>query len=439
MGLALDVGYASVLTAAAPWLAWRAARTGRYHEGWSQRLLGQVPLVAAGKSSVWLHGVSLGEVQLLRPLVEHFAADSSGRPVVLSTSTMTGMEVARKTLPHIAACYFPLDFSWAVNRAMQRLNPALIVLGELEVWPHLIAAAARHGVPIAVVNGRLSDRSFESYRRFGWLLRKTFRRLALVAAQDDQTAERFRLLGVDPQKVHVAGSLKFDNVNADRQHVEVQKRASMVGLNDQHRVLVVGSTQEPEERAAVAAVKQLLPRFPQLKLIVVPRHPERFDEVFRLLQEGQLKVLRRSALSSTTLSRSSPAENHSLADWQVLLVDSVGELKWWWGMAELALVGGSFGSRGGQNMLEPAAYGAKVAFGPNVSNFRAIVSALLEKEAVWQIPSLDALPAWIDDQLSRPEEGRAHAERAMALIGSHQGATARTCDLLDTLLKPRSS
>jgi 3-deoxy-D-manno-octulosonic-acid transferase len=161
----------------------------------------------------------------------------------------------------------------------------------------------------------------------------------------------------------------------------------------------------------------------------VPRHPERFDEVYRLLQESQLRVVRRSSLSEPLC-----ADN-----WQVLLVDSVGELKWWWGLAELAIVGGSFGTRGGQNMLEPAAYGAKVAFGPNVSNFRVIVQTLLEKEAVWQLPTLDALPTWIDYQLSRPDEGRGHAERAMALIRSHQGATARTCNLLNTLLKSRAS
>jgi 3-deoxy-D-manno-octulosonic-acid transferase len=384
-----------------------------------------VPRLPPDRSSIWVHGVSLGEVQLLIPLVEKFHAEQTQHQVVLSTSTLTGMQVARKSLPHIPTFYCPWDFTWAIHRAMQRLRPSLIVLGELELWPHLIAIADQRRVPVAIINGRLSDRSLRGYQRFKALLGRTFQRLSLVAAQDAPTAERFCSLGVEAQRVHVAGSLKFDNVNADRQHVEVRRRAALVGLTDQHRVLVVGSTQDPEEMAAVAAVKQLLPKFPELKLIVVPRHPERFDEVHQVLNQSGLRVLRRSEIVT----------DRTAEDWQVLLVDTVGELKWWWGVAELALVGGSFGDRGGQNMLEPAAYGAKVAFGPHTQNFRIIVRALLEKEAAWELPALDALRDWIDDQLSHPEHGVARAQRAMQWIGSHQGATTRTYALLKQLLE----
>ena len=428
MGWALNIGYASALTAASPWLAWRALRTGRYREGWPERLLGCVPTLPANRSSIWVHGVSLGEIQLLRTLVERFHAEQSQHQVVLSTSTLTGMQLARTSLPHIPTFYCPWDFSWAVRRALQRLNPSLIVLGELELWPHLIDIAHQRHIPIAVVNGRLSDRSLRGYQRFRKLLGKTFQQLSLVAAQDNSTAERFRSLGVSPERVRVSGSLKFDNARADRQHVEVRRRAELVGLNDRHRVLVVGSTQDPEELAAVTAAQRLLPKFPELKLIVVPRHPERFDDVWRVLTHSGLRVLRRSAI----------LEKIAADDWQVLLVDTVGELKWWWGVAELALVGGSFGKRGGQNMLEPAAYGAKVAFGPNTQNFRAIVRALLEKEAAWELPTLDALHGWIDDQLSHPEPGVARTERAVKWIASHQGATARTYTLLNELLETKS-
>lgn len=428
MGWALNVAYASALAAVSPWLAWRAVRTGRYREGWPERLFGRVPTVSAGKQSVWLHGVSLGEVQLLRPLVERFSSEQvgpNGRSVVLSTTTQTGIQVARKSLAHVPAFYCPLDFTWAVRRAIKRLNPAMIVLGELEIWPHLIGIAAEHSIPVAVVNGRLSDRSFNRYQHCQRLLEATFARLALVAAQDETSADRFRRLGVPAERVHAAGSLKFDNVNMDRDHAEVRHRAKLVGLKATDRVFVAGSTQDPEELAAVAAVKRLLPSHPELKLIVVPRHPERFDEVHRTLAGSGLRVARRSQLD--------PARPQG--DWQVLLVDSVGELKWWWGLAELALVGGSFGSRGGQNMLEPAAYGAKVAFGPNTWNFRQIVRALLENEAAWELPTLDALEGWLDDQLRQPAARNARSDRAVNLIRSHQGATERTWGLLNSLLE----
>lgn len=429
MGLALDVGYASLLTAAAPYIAVRAVRTGRYREGWAERILGRVPELSGDAGCIWMHGVSLGEVQLLRPLVEHFDGGDSLRRVVLSTSTLTGMQVAKRSLPGITSFYCPLDFSWAIKQALIRLKPRLIVLGELEVWPHLIGIATARSIPVAVVNGRLSDRSYRGYSRFRGLLQATFSRLSLVAAQDDTTAQRFRDLGVAPDRVHVSGSLKFDNVNADRLHPEVVARRQLVGLKEHHRIVVVGSTQDPEEQAALSAIERLLPQHPDLKLIVVPRHPERFDEVDQLLRQGSLKVLRRSQIAQST----------SAEDWQVLLVDTVGELKWWWGVAELALVGGSFGSRGGQNMLEPAAYGAKVAFGPNVSNFREIVRALLEKDAVWQLPSLDALTDWINDSISDPLAGQNRPQRAIELIRSHQGATDRTCELLESLLKSSGS
>lgn len=428
MGLALDVGYASLLTAAAPYIALRAARTGRYREGWAERVLGRVPELAADQACIWMHGVSLGEVQLLRPLVQHFDGLDRNR-VVLSTSTLTGMQVAKKSLPNITAFYCPLDFSWAIKQAIARLKPRLIVLGELEVWPHLIGLATTQNIPVAVVNGRLSDRSFRGYSRFRRWLQPTFARLSLVAAQDETTAERFRNMGVAAERVFISGSLKFDNVNADREHSEVVARKKLVGLERRHRVLVAGSTQDPEEQAALEAVTHLLPKFPDLKLIVVPRHPERFEEVDQLLRRGPLKVIRRSQLTKPC----------SADDWQVLLVDSVGELKWWWGAAELALVGGSFGTRGGQNMLEPAAYGAKVAFGPNVWNFREIVRSLLEKDAVWQLHSLDALTDWIKDSLSDPLAGQARTQRAIQLIRSHQGATDRTCGLLASLLKSSGS
>lgn len=424
MGWALNIGYASALTLAAPWIALRAARTGRYRTGWAQRLLGRVPSLPRENRPIWVHGVSLGEVQLLRPLIESLQSQQS---VVLSTSTLTGMQVAQKSLPRSSPFYCPLDFTWAVRQTIDRIHPSLIALGELEVWPHLIAAATEQGIPVCIVNGRLSDRSFRGYRKLNWLLRRTFSKLSMVAAQDAATAERFCQLGVPSDRVHVTGSLKFDNVNADRNHPEVEHRLRLVGLRPAHRVLVAGSTQDPEEKAVVAAVKELLPVYPQLRLIVVPRHPERFDEVYQLLLDSGLKVIRRSQL------------DHAVAAdrWQILLVDSVGELRWWWGAAELALVGGSFGKRGGQNMLEPAAYGAKVAFGPNCSNFREIVQRLLANDAAWQLPSLECLSPWIREQLADPALGLMRPQRASELIRAHQGATERTLALIHSLLETK--
>jgi len=424
MGWALDVGYASALTIAAPWLAWRALRTGRYREGWNERLWGAVPPPPRPDPCIWVHGVSLGEVQLLRPLVHRLLSSYPQYQPVLSTSTLTGMQVARSSLAEVPAFYCPWDFSWAMRNALRRLKPKLIVLGELELWPNWLACAHQQQIPVAIVNGRLSDRSFQGYRKFQRLFSRAFSQLAIVAAQDEATAQRFHCLGVPSERISVTGSLKFDNVNRDRQHVEVQRLRQLARLTTTDQVWLAGSTQAPEEQAALDTFAQLQAKHPQLKLILVPRHPERFEEVHQLVKASGLRGCRRSQL----------VDQPAPADWQVLLVDSVGELKWWWGLADLALVGGSFGNRGGQNMLEPAAYGSRVAFGPNTWNFRHIVQSLLEQNAAWQLADLAELPQWVDDQLTRPEEGQARSQRAVQWIESHQGALDRTLALLEPRL-----
>jgi 3-deoxy-D-manno-octulosonic-acid transferase len=221
------------------------------------------------------------------------------------------------------------------------------------------------------------------------------------------------------------GSLKFDNVAFDRQATEVQRLRALVGVGEEHRVWVMGSTQVHEELPAVRAFQNLRSEFPELKLIVVPRHPDRFDAVAAEIEHSGVKMLRRSRLTQAV----------SADNWEVLLVDTVGELKWWWGLAEIAIVGGSFGRRGGQNMLEPAAYGANVAFGPNTINFRDIVELLLGGEAATRLSSLTEIEAWVRQQLQSTAEGQARGARARDIILSGQGALERTLDALEELLR----
>lgn len=410
----LNLIYAICLVAASPWLLYRAITTGRYREGWSQKLLGNVPQALTkaigSKPVIWLHGVSVGEVQLLKPLFEQLRHNNPQACFVVSTTTQTGMELARKLYPTELLFYFPFDFTWSVHRAIARLRPQLIVLGELELWPNLIGRAAKLEIPIAVVNARLSERSFRGYQKFAWLTRAMFGKLHFVAAQDLAYADRFVRCGVPTERVRVTGSTKFDNVTFDRHCQPVEKLRNLVGLEASHTVWIVGSTQSPEELVAAQAFVELRVRHPNLRLIVVPRHPERFEEVFRELGGLGVAPLRRSMIESSV-----SAEN-----WQILLVDTVGELRWWWGLADVAIVGGSFGSRGGQNMIEPAAYGANVAFGPNTSNFRDICEILLKGGGAERIGRLEEILPWIREQLERPEIGRLRGQKAQELVQKHQ-------------------
>lgn len=421
--------YLSVITLLVPWIVWRSLRTGRYRNGLRAKLLGCEKLSPKPDSAkrIWLHGVSVGEIQLLAPLMDELRISLGEVEFVVSTTTDTGMDLAQKlygSLNDTQLIYFPLDLSWAVRRTIENVKADMLILGELEVWPNLLDFAAELDLPVVVVNGRLSPRSFKGYQRFAWLTRPMFAKLRLVVAQTPEYAERFVQCGVDGNRITVSGSFKFDNVSFDSTCQQVDDLKNLVGLNDQHTVWVLGSSQDPEESTCCSALIKAKQQFPNLKLIIVPRHRERFDEVDQTIQSHPLRSLRRSSLKP-------PVDGN---DWDVLLVDTIGELRWWWGLADLALVGGSFGSRNGQNMLEPAAYGANVAFGPKTLNFRAIVELLLQANAAKQIDSLDQIESWLMQQLTEPQAGKAQGLRAQQLVRSQQGAIARTVEQLIQIL-----
>lgn len=430
--------YLSALGLLLPWLVLRSLRTGRYRQGLRQKLLGiraedfsgcsaGSPASDRASQTVWFHGVSVGEIQLLIPLIELVRQSASIR-VVVTTTTESGMELARRQMSGVELYFFPCDFSWAVRRTLDSLQPDLIVFAELELWPNLIDCATDRQIPMVVINGRLSERSSRRYQRFGRLTKDMFSKLTHVAAQSADIAARFVQCGSSEANVSVTGSLKFDNVGTDRESAEVSQLRELCGLRPEHRVIVVGSTQSPEEMAAFEAFSAVRDQFPRARLIVVPRHPDRFDTVYASLAQQTDAVLRRSSLT------------HPVAadDWQVLLVDSVGELKWWWGLAEIAVVGGSFGERGGQNMLEPAGYACNVAFGPNTENFREIASSLLQAEAATRLASLSQLASWIRGELEDSSPGRKRGQHAKQLVLSQQGANERTLDRLLSYLNADS-
>lgn len=422
----LNVVYMLLILAVSPWLVYQAIRKGKYREGFAAKFLGRVPQRTSEKTCLWLHAVSVGEVNLLATLVKEIAAKHPDWECVVSTTTMTGMALAKKKYPQLTVFYCPLDFSWAVRAAMRRIRPDVLVLVELELWPNLIRAAKACGARVAVVNGRLSEHSFHGYRRLRPLVCRLLAQIDLVAVQDETYAGRFRDLGASEASLCVTGSLKYDGAETDRKNPNTTRLARLAGFKDDDLVFLAGSTQEPEEALALAAYRELLPQWPGLRLVVVPRHPDRFDAVARLLEESGLTWQRRSRLD----------EDRPTPNARVLLVDVVGELGAWWGTARIAYVGGSMGSRGGQNMIEPAAYGAAVSFGPNTWNFRDIVAAMLAHQAAEVVHTGDELTAFVRRALEDPHWAAALGQRAQSLVKSQLGATRRTVELLATLVEP---
>jgi 3-deoxy-D-manno-octulosonic-acid transferase len=460
----LNLAYLLLILLASPCLLFRAVVRGKYRQGWSAKLLGLVPRREGDAFCVWLHAVSVGEVNLMKPLVDRIARQRRDWQVVISTTTRTGYALAQQKYEGHTVFYCPLDFSWAVSAAMRRVRPDLLLLAELELWPNLIAAAQRHGARVSIVNGRLSQRSFRGYRRLRWLIGGMLRRIDLIAVQNEEYAERFVQLGAEAETVHITGSMKFDDVQTDRRNPATAWLRQLAGIQDDDVIFFAGSTHHPEEKLALKAFRQLSVQHPRLRLVLVPRHAERFEEVARRLQRSGLPWQRRSEL---TVKRGLPLELSNRATSKkperkdqrgvgkpaakadretvtsvvdagprILLIDTIGELGAWWGTADIAFVGGSLNRRGGQNMIEPAAYGAAVAFGPNTWNFRDIVAALLGHKAAVVVKNRRQLTSFVRRCLERPQFAERLGRRAQSFVARQQGATETTVKLLTKLATP---
>lgn len=425
----LDPLYLVLFLALLPWVAWRKWSGGRPVAAPWTRFLGSGPALGPkSRPRLWLHGVSVGEIQLLAGLAAEITAQAaaSGHPVeiVVSSSTTTGLALAEKRFGKERVFPCPLDFSWAVRRTFDRVRPDLLVLGELELWPNLLAEARARGVPVVIANGRLSERSARGYARVAPLVRRMLSRVTLVSARSPGDADRFRALGA----AHVvdAGSMKFDGVRGDRAADDVRELARLAGFAPGDDVFIAGSTQAPEEALAIEAYRSCRADFPRLRLVLVPRHVERADEIATLLDAAGLAWQRRSRLDGTA----PPGP-----DCRVLLVDTTGELGAWWGTATIAFVGGSLdGKRGGQNMLEPAAYGAAVCFGPWTRNFADEVAVLLRHDAARVVEDGPALTAFVRHCLEHPPEAEALGKTASRTVQSHRGAKMLTARrILETL------
>ncbi len=424
MGYLLNVVYLALVVVVSPCLVWSAWRKGKYREGWRQKAFGLAPLRRGNRPCLWLHAVSVGEVNLLTPLLERLERRYPDWEIVISTTTRTGFELAKKKYSPRTVFYCPLDFTWAVKSALGRIRPNVLVLAELELWPNLITTAKRRGVKIAVINGRLSDKSSRGYRRIRPLVSRLLKNINLLAVQNDDYAQGFIELGAHPETVITTGSIKFDGVETDRNNSRTRTLANLAGIESNDIVFLAGSTQAPEEQLALSTFLQLRDEWPQLRLILAPRHPERFEETARLLDASGVAWRRRSTL------RSSNAKGE-----RVLLVDAMGELGAWWGLAHIAYVGGSMGNRGGQNMIEPAAYGAAVSFGPRTHNFREIVAAMLSANAACVVHSGEELTAFVRRCLQDPKFATELGRNARSLVSCQQGAADRTVELLTQLIE----
>jgi 3-deoxy-D-manno-octulosonic-acid transferase len=438
MSYLLNLIYILLLIVASPWIVWRRVTQGRYKQGWREKLFGNLPRLSTAttastqdptKRRFWFHAVSVGELQVIRPVIELAQSEWPDLQIVVTTSTDSGYELAKKLYSQHQVAFAPLDFTWAIRRALDRIEPDLLVMAELELWPNWLRITARQGIPIAIINARLSARSLSGYLRIAPLITSVLSQVNWIGTQSATYRDRFLQLGYPNERIDVTGNIKFDGATPDREHPEVAMRRAMLSLNApqeerERTVWLCGSTQSPEESLCLQAMSELLPRFPGLRMILVPRHAERFDEVAKLVEASGLPWIRRSQLTDAPTG----------TQWRVLLADSVGELRWWWGLADIGFVGGSFGSRGGQNMIEPCAYGVATSFGPNTRNFTDVVQLLLESDGAVQFQDPAQIVPWVTSMIENPSERQALQERAKELVQKQRGAVQRTWSQLKTLI-----
>jgi 3-deoxy-D-manno-octulosonic-acid transferase len=411
----------------APWYFLKMSRRPNWRPGFMQRFGYYGPELKKktdGRSVLWLHAVSVGEVGICLQLIRALEQRLPVYQYVVSTTTSTGMgELQRRLPPHIPRFYYPADFPGVVRRAMNCFRPGAIILVEAELWPNFLWRAIDRNIPLFLVNARISERSFPRYRRAGFLFRSIFARFRAVGCQEASDAERLRQLGFLPEAVHQVGNLKFDAAQPDaRPGLDVRALLRQIGVKDNAKILVAGSTHAGEEAILAEMLVRLRKRFPELFLVLVPRHVERTAEVTQELGSRNIRFIRRTDIE--------PGKTPPASDLECLLVNSTGELKFFYEAADLVFVGKSLTAEGGQNPIEPAALGKAVVFGPNMQNFKTIVRAFLGAQAVVQVKDAGDLEQTVGELLS-DDRGRAElGARALQVVQQNLGATDRTVELI---------
>jgi 3-deoxy-D-manno-octulosonic-acid transferase len=410
-----------------------AFRHGKYVAGFRERLGGLTPIQNDGRPIIWIHCVSVGETQAAHPLVQGLKQRFPDHDIAISTITLTGQNLARQIFKDKATriFYFPFDWRWVARRTLKAVNPDMVLLMETELWPGFLRECKAQRIPVAIVNGRLSERSFRRYRMIRRFMSQVLNCLSLAIMQTGPDAARLKQLGMDADKAYVSGNMKFDAGTVPANNPLPAEFRQRFRLTENDSLILAASTHAPEEAIMLKALKQLVPgSSSKPRLMIAPRHPERFSEVADLLKTSGLRWTRRTA-----------PEDSSDGDTEVILLDSIGELRSAYALATIVFVGGSIAKTGGHNILEPAAIGSAVITGPHTFNFRQVVAEFVDAEAIIQLAetsdsaTIIELGNLLSELLADPLRRKELGQRAGSLVAQNRGATARTLDLLSSILR----
>jgi 3-deoxy-D-manno-octulosonic-acid transferase len=420
----LKLLYSIVYALTLPWTLYRLSRAGGLRTLPARfGYLGDVHL----QDSVWLHASSVGEVTLLAPLIARLEQAHAETAIVISASTQTGLETARVRYPDHFSFPFPFDFAFAIRRCLRALRPRLVIVAESEFWPQFLTTVAEQGIPLAFVNAKMSAKSFRMHARTGFVA-QALRRATLIATQSDEHEARLRALGIDPARIEVTGNMKYDLVGIPgTRSIATRER---LGFGAADIVIIGGSLHDGEDELLLDATAVLRERRAELRLVIVPRYPADAARVINKAQTRGLTCVRKSEIDR--------ADTRRLAAREVLVVDTLGELRDLYGLADIAFVGGSMffrgSNKGGHNLMEPAVCGVPVVFGPYNFSFRETADDLVAADAGIQVDTVFALTEALALLAADPQRRREMGERARKLVLAKQGASARNFALLERAL-----
>ncbi|HEY3039253.1 MAG TPA: 3-deoxy-D-manno-octulosonic acid transferase [Pyrinomonadaceae bacterium] len=409
-----------------------AFRKGKYVAGFRERLGSLSPIPNDGRPVVWIHCVSVGEAQAARPLVKGIRKRFPNHLIAISTTTLTGQNLAREVFNHDAArvFYFPFDWRWVVRRTLKAVNPTIVLVMETELWPGFLRECKQQQIPVAIVNGRLSEQSFRRYRLIKIFMKRVLSSLSLAIMQTEADANRLRALGMHQGKTFVSGNLKFDAGTMRANDSLAKEFRERFHLTEEFPLILAASTHASEEVLILNSFRQVILRGEwKPRLMIAPRHPERFAEVADLLKASGLDWVRRTALPD-------PRDRQA----EIVLLDSIGELNSIYSLASIVFVGGSIAKTGGHNILEPAAVGAPVIVGPHTYNFQSIVETFVKAGAIVQLQPMSdsaaivALTGVISELLANSPRRLEIGALARSLVNENQGATECTLESISSLL-----
>ena len=415
----------------APYILFKMLTSERHRSGLYQRF-GIVSERTSKKPGIWIHGASVGEIITAKSIVDKIDREFPEWETFISTTTNTGYSVAKQNFSGKPIFYFPVDLSWITRKVLRRIRPSCIILIELEIWPNFLVSVYEEGIPLIIVNGRISNKSFKAYRIIsrisGAFYNSLTNKMNTYCARTELDAQRFRDLGISSEQVFVTGTMKYDNTPIHINENSKNELADLFRIKDNDLVLIGGSTHDGEEEILLRIFERLSKTYPNLRLIIAPRHIERTRDVSRLIEKkGFAPVLKTSVDSSNYGWQNSKKE--------IILIDTVGDLENIYALSDYVFVGKSLVPSGGQNMMEPAGLGKPVIFGPHVFNFKEEVDMLLGNDAAKMVETENELCEAIEFFIKNPEAAKEMGLRAQEVVSEKRGATEKNMDIIREILK----